>query len=810
VSHCSLLPANILNNGEIMKECPYCKNKNSLQARYCLKCRTPLEPQDTSLVGTLLKDIPKKIGAISKKVISPSISLFSQKDANASDEKSALPDNRQTPKNNVQARESIREINPEQNANVVNPEKLQSLKDVILPPGQHSDDQVVPECVETGILETGTLLKERVKIQEMTNIGGMGYIYLGYDMLIQKNVAVKEMIDKFTNRKERMLAIEHFKREADLLCRLDNPAIPLFYDYFVENQRYYLIMDYIEGMDLRKILNKNQGKPLPMKQIVIWLLVICDVLTYLHTQEHPIIYRDLKPSNIIVTPNNEVKLVDFGIARLFVPRVKGTMVGTQGYAPPEQYRGEAEPRSDIYSLGATLHHLLSGKDPQLEAPFQFQPLGELNPNVPSSLERLIDRALRMNPDERFQSAAQMKQELERVIRNEDDLSGILQEIDSIEKEIKKLKEKKENLFVPEVVASERKMQKTREFKTPGASTTWKHFRGNESRTGLSTIPLSLQGRVKWRATVGTSITASPVIDSQGNIYIGAQDSYLYSFSPDGNLRWEFKTKAPIFCAAAIDDEDNILVPSEDGFLYCLDQDGTKLWSFNVRDHIKTTPLVIGENIYIAGQNGHLYCLASDGYKQWEFDSESPISCSPVMDLNNGNLYIGNVKGEFFAFTYNGNIQWMSYFPRAFTATPMVAPDSTIYVGCEDGHLYALSPDRKVKWSFKTKNWIRSSPAISRDGNIFVGSGDKFLYSINSKGKEKWRFNAEDVILGSPAVSDDGKIFFTTHDGFLIALQPHGKSLWWLNLESNTTSSPAISPSGNIVICSGNGGVFTII
>jgi eukaryotic-like serine/threonine-protein kinase len=792
-----------------MRECPNCKNKNSLQARYCLKCRSPLDTDESSRAGTLLKDIPRRIGILSRKVLSPNNKISPLEETGNTGEKSGSRQEPEKFKTNPQLAENILNKNTSPPARVVSPDKIESLKNAILPSRGHSPETVVPECVETGILETGTLLKERVRIQEMTNVGGMGYIYLGYDLLLQKNVAVKEMIDKFTNRKERTLAIEHFKREADLLCQLNHPAIPLYYDYFVENQRYYLIMDYIDGLDLRKILSKNQGKPLPMRQVVIWLLVICDVLTHLHTQDTPIIYRDLKPSNIIVTPENDVKLVDFGIARLFVPRVKGTMVGTQGYAPPEQYRGEAEPRSDIYSLGATLHHLLSGKDPQFEAPFHYESLGDLNPDIPSSLERLIERALRMNPDERFQSASQMKQELERVIRNEDDLADILQEINTIKGDIKKLKEKKETLFIPDVVAEQRRMQKI-DHKIPSESTAWKHFRGNESRTGLSPLPLALQGRVKWRADVGTNITASPVIDSDGNIYIGAQDGYLYSFTFDGVLKWEFKTRSPIFCAAAVDDEGNILVPSEDGFLYCLDSEGSKIWSFNIRDKIKVTPLVLGENIYVAGQNGYFHCLSSDGYKQWEFCGETPFACSPAADINNGNIYIGNIKGELYALSYDGKILWASYFPRMFTATPAVGPDGTIYVACEDGYLYALSPDKKVKWSFKTRNWIRSSPAISKDGNIFVGSGDKFLYSVNNKGKERWRFNAEDIILSSPAISDDGKIFFVTHDGFLIGLQPHGKSIWWLNLESNTTSSPAISPKGNIVVCSGNGEVFTVI
>jgi eukaryotic-like serine/threonine-protein kinase len=775
-----------------MRECPYCNHKNNVQARYCLKCRSPLEEVDTT-PGTLLREIPRSSRIVSERVVPSQEKLNSLQSPPTLKGFGAL--NRKA------------QMKPQDS--LVQQENIKPEREAFKPPEKKSPGKGSVECVATGVLRSGTLLNDRVSVKEMINVGGMGYIYLGYDLLMQKNVAIKEMIDKFTTRKERDAAIDRFEREAQMLCHLKHPLIPLFYDYFVDNQRYYLVMDFIEGKDLRMILEENMGKPLSMKQVVIWLLNICDVLTYLHAHDPPIIYRDLKPSNIIITPDNKVKLVDFGIARLFTPTVRGTMIGTQGYAPPEQYRGEAEPRSDIYSLGATLHHLLSGKDPQLEAPFHYEPLADLNPELPDSLIRLIERSLSMNPEERFQTAKQMRSELERVIRNEDDLSSILQEISSIEDEIKALKEKKENLLVPEIIASQRQMQ-LKDLKGLKSSNVWKQFRGNESRTGLSTTPAYLKGRIKWQASTNSKITASPVLDSNGNIYVGSHGGTLYSFDHNGDFRWEFKARGGISCAAAVDNNENILVPSEDGTLYSLNPDSSRTWSFNVRDNIKNTPLILGEYVYVAGQNGYLYCLTTNGDKLWDFNAETPVSCPVSADLRSGNIYFGNKKGEFFAMSYDGRLLWVSYFPKMITSAPAVAPDGTIYAGCEDGKLYSISPSQKINWSFKTRSWIRSSPAISKDGSIFLGSDDHFIYCISDKGKERWRFDANDSILSSPAVCDDGKVFFATREGFLIALQPQGKSLWWLSLEDMVTSSPAITPEGTLMICTVNGRLITVI
>jgi serine/threonine protein kinase len=330
-------------------------------------------------------------------------------------------------------------------------------------------------------LHKGFLLSGRFQADELINIGGMGYIYRGKDVKYGTPVAIKELIDRFTSIQERTDAIERFEREAKILCRLNHPAVPRYFEYFVENHRYYLVMDYIEGLDLKRILKRlhEAGKTIPVEKILRWTLEICDVLDYLHYRNPPVVYRDLKPSNIMITGDGKVKLVDFGIARLFVSQEKATMVGTQGYAPPEQYRGEAEPRSDIYSLGATLHHLLSGKDPQYEAPFHFEPLRRLNSDIPASLELIVEKALHLNPTDRYQSAKDLRAAIATMIIREDRFSDLQNEIKNIEDEISSLKHKKTKVLGVHKKSHESKIEE----ETPGVSlnlknTDWSHFRGN--------------------------------------------------------------------------------------------------------------------------------------------------------------------------------------------------------------------------------------------------------------------------------------------------------------------------------------------
>jgi len=249
-------------------------------------------------------------------------------------------------------------------------------------------------------LTSGTVLQNRYAIERLLGGGGMGMVYLAHEQrLANRACAVKEMVDHFIDPQQRIEANDYFAREADTLAQLKHAAIPAITDRFDDQNRHYLVMEYVEGRNLEEEI-AARGGPLPEGLIIDIARQLCDVLAYLHGSTPPVVYRDMKPSNVMLTPKGRVVLVDFGIARLFKSARKGTMIGTLGFAPPEQYQGVVDPRSDIYSLGATLHYSLTGRDPEKYPPFSFPPVRDLRPDVSSNLAGAIDCALAYQADAR--------------------------------------------------------------------------------------------------------------------------------------------------------------------------------------------------------------------------------------------------------------------------------------------------------------------------------------------------------------------------------------------------------------------------
>lgn len=264
--------------------------------------------------------------------------------------------------------------------------------------------QVSPPQAE-GWTARSHILQGRYEIIGRLGQGGMGTVYMARDQrLANRACVVKKLRDDFFRLEDQKKAEEMFEREAHVLSQLDHPNIVHVLDYFEEEDGYFLVMEYVEGRDLSTILQQRQS-PFEESQVVDWACQICDVLEYLHEHDPPVIYRDLKPSNIMFDVKGRVKLVDFGIARAFDPGSEGTHVVSAGYSPPEQYWGEADTRSDVYSLGATCYYLLTGVQP--EALHSVSPK-LMNPQVSLALDQVVLKATAQNPLDRYQSAKEMK------------------------------------------------------------------------------------------------------------------------------------------------------------------------------------------------------------------------------------------------------------------------------------------------------------------------------------------------------------------------------------------------------------------
>ncbi len=239
----------------------------------------------------------------------------------------------------------------------------------------------------------------------------MKQVYLAEDLrLANRRCALAEMLDAFADPGMQRKAAMAFHREAEMLATLENPHTPRVYDNFSEQNRHYLVMEYVEGTTLEEKLALSGGR-LSEDAVTDIGLQTAEALEYLHGLKPPIVYRDLKPSNVMVTAAGLVKLIDFGIARYFQPLKTATAIGTQGYAAPEQYKGKAEVRSDMYALGATMHHLLTGRDPAMEPPFSFPPIEQLRPKCNPTLAKLINGALAYKPEDRPATAAEFRQRL---------------------------------------------------------------------------------------------------------------------------------------------------------------------------------------------------------------------------------------------------------------------------------------------------------------------------------------------------------------------------------------------------------------
>ncbi len=251
-------------------------------------------------------------------------------------------------------------------------------------------------------LDTGTILNGRYRILRPLGRGGMGTVYLAEHEQLKTLLAIKEISISQDAEGHTSGILQNYEQEARLLVSLNHPNLPKVTDAFLEETCFYLVMEYIEGASLESLLRQRQNEPFPVEQVVNWAVQIAGVLQYLHGKTPPIIFRDIKPANIMLQPDGMVRLIDFGIARRFNPdSVRDTsLLGSVGYSPPEQFgRQQTDMRSDIYAFGATLHHLLTGVDPSGH-PFKFRPASHINQTVPPALSELLVHCLQIDAEAR--------------------------------------------------------------------------------------------------------------------------------------------------------------------------------------------------------------------------------------------------------------------------------------------------------------------------------------------------------------------------------------------------------------------------
>ena len=266
------------------------------------------------------------------------------------------------------------------------------------------------------------IVKDRYKISRILGQGGQCFVYEVDDLKENRRVVLKELRSNIANPVTYAEDVVMFKKEYEILGRLDHPRLPKSYDYFKEGEDYFLVVQYIKGKNL-DVLFKDRGEPYGEEQVVEWGIELSDMLSYLYNiKPHPVVIRDIKPSNIVISDDGGAYLVDFTVARenKISDRGDTVRIGSPGYAPPEQYKGLSDPRSDIYALGVTLYRLLTGINPS-QIPFQFEPVRQHNPQVSKKLEYVISKAIELDVEKRYQKPAEMHQHLKYI---KDELNGI--------------------------------------------------------------------------------------------------------------------------------------------------------------------------------------------------------------------------------------------------------------------------------------------------------------------------------------------------------------------------------------------------
>lgn len=606
-------------------------------------------------------------------------------------------------------------------------------------------------------LNSGTALANRYLIQSVIGVGGMGAVYRARDLHfpnVVKLVAVKEMINQARDELIRSTIVRNFEREANLLATLDHPAIPRIYDYFTYNERSYLILEYINGKDLEAILGMTQDF-LPTDTVVQWAIELCDVLSYLHTHKpEPIIFRDMKPSNVMINHHGHVVLVDFGIAKPFQGPQRGTMIGTEGYSPPEQYRGEAGHQADIYALGATIHHLITRRDPRLEPPFSFneRPIRQLNTAISPELEKIINKALMYEPAERFQSAEEMKQALVKLAVQ----TGVLERAPAA---------------TAAFTSSMGGIRPVWEFTTEDEVRGSPLFQDGMLYIGSYDYNLYAiradTGEFIWKYPTQGGIVSRPMA-FDGNIYFGSEDRHLHVINArQGRLNWTYPTQAQIRSSPQIA-EYHVFIGSDDNHLHAVNVvSGRSTWKTDVGAPIRSTPQVWNDHIYFGTESGELYCMDFRSAIRWRFKAKRAVTSSPI--IHEGVVYFASVDGNLYALdAKTGWVIWRFRLAKASISTPSIVSDM-IFIGSVDGRIYGIDvKSAKEIWSYETEHQVTSSPLIFKD-SLYCGSVDGHLYCLEYRtGRLRWKFRTEGPITGTPAANND-LVFIGSNDHRIYAL-----------------------------------------
>jgi len=326
--------------------------------------------------------------------------------------------------------------------------------------------------------------------------------------------------------------------------------------------------------------------------------------------------------------------------------------------------------------------------------------------------------------------------------------------------------------------------------------------------GSARPPEIMLGTEKWRFETGDAVASSPAIGSDGTIYVGSSDGYVYAINPNGTQKWRFQTGNTILSSPAIGYDGVLYIGSRDSRVYAINPDGTEKWQFLTGASVDSSPTIgLDGTIYIGSKDHNLYAINPDGTKRWQFSTSGQVDSSPTLGPDN-TIYVGSCDGNLYAVNPDGNEKWKFLTGGVVFSSPAIGSDGTIYVGSYDENLYAINPDGSKKWECYIDGNLDSSPVIGPDGTIYIGSVRKNLYAINSDGTKKWQSELG-CVFASPAIGSDGTVYVGSWDKNCYAINSDGTKKWEFATNGLIYSSPAISAEGTIYVGSSDDHLYAI-
>lgn len=306
----------------------------------------------------------------------------------------------------------------------------------------------------------------------------------------------------------------------------------------------------------------------------------------------------------------------------------------------------------------------------------------------------------------------------------------------------------------------------------------------------------------WKYKAGSYVRSSPAIGTDGTIYVGCDDEYLYAINADGTYKWKYKATSDFSSASpAIGTDGTIYIGNYDDHLYAVNADGTLKWKYDTGNNIYSSPAIGNDGtIYIGTDKNYIYAIKPDGSLKWNYGGAwfGTSFYSPIVGKD-GSIYVGSGDNNLYAINGDGTMKWKFEAGDNMYSSPAIDKEGTIYIGSKDKNLYAINADGTLKWKFETGDYVGSSPAIGSDGTIYFGSSDKYFYAINNDGTLKWKFHTGyyGPIYSSPAIGNDGTIYVGSHDSYFYAINADGSLKWKYETGRSVRTSPVIGEDGTV-------------